>query len=178
MISNESHFKMSVTKIKSFVNGSNPNCLTIKNFSMKLILHRLYTPEATHGLLQLDGRNFCFVIELPWLANQRSISCIPEGTYRLQRRYSPRFKEHFEVLNVADRKAILIHPANNAQRDLKGCLAPVSQLLAPGWGSRSRIAMQKLSLVLQPALVSKEVVLTIQQATDDNIIQIIKKGQL
>lgn len=145
---------------------------------MKLELHRHYAPEATHGVLLLNGRPCCFVLELPWLANQNSISCIPEGVYPLQQRYSPRFKEHLELLNVHGRSAILIHPANNAQRDLKGCLAPVSEFLAVGWGARSRIAMQKLLLVVQKALATEPVSLCIQQASDEKIINLIKTGKL
>lgn len=145
---------------------------------MELVLHRMYLPNATHGLLQLNGRYFCFVLELPWVGNQRSISCIPEGAYSLQRRYSARFKEHLEVVDVPNRTAILIHPANNAQRELRGCLAPVSQFLNPGWGSRSRIAMSKLLHSVAQALVQGEVVLKIQPATDDKIVQLIKNGIL
>lgn len=142
------------------------------------MLHRLYLPEATHGILQHQGTTICFMLELPWTANQRSISCIPEGTYTIQRRYSPRFKEHFEVLEVPDRSAILIHPANHAQRDLRGCLAPVSQLLAPGWGARSKIAMSKLTRILENALLQEGVVLKIQTATDNTLLETLKSGQL
>lgn len=145
---------------------------------MEIILHRLYLPEATHGIIQHQGTTICFMLELPWAGNQRSISCIPEGVYKIQRRYSPRFKEHFELLDVPNRTAILIHPANNAQRDLRGCLAPVSQFLAPGWGDRSKIAMSKLFGLIESALLREGVVLKIQTATDNQVLQILKSGKL
>lgn len=144
----------------------------------EVMLHRVYLQESTHGLLQVDGRNVCLTIELPWASNQRSISCIPEGHYPLANRYSPRFKEHIEVQEVPDRSYILFHPANNAQRELRGCIAPVNQILHSGWGSRSRIAMSKLLFLLRDKLPTKTVRLTVVKATDESIIQIIKNGQL
>lgn len=146
--------------------------------AMKVCMHRVYLEEATHSLIQVEGRNICLAIELPWRSNQRSISCIPEGTYRLGNRYSERFKEHIEVKGVPDRSHILFHSANNAKRDLRGCIAPVSEILSPGWGARSRIAMNKLLMQLQSELPLGEVTLTIQQATEETILQIIKNQKL
>jgi hypothetical protein len=144
----------------------------------KVCLHRVYLKEATHSLLQVDGRNLSLAIELPWVSNQRSISCIPEGVYKLRPRYSPRFKEHIEVLDVPDRSYILFHPANNAKRDLRGCIAPVTTLLHEGWGADSKIAMSKLLHTLKEKLPTGQVTLTVQKATDEKIIQIIKNGKL
>lgn len=144
----------------------------------KVCLHRIYFDKATHGLLQINGKNLSLVIELPWIANQHSISCIPEGTYPLRNRYSSRFKEHIEVLEVPNRSLILFHPANNAQRDLRGCLAPVSEIIGMGWGNNSKIAMSKLLHTLKQQLPLGTVTLTIQEATSETIIQHIKKGKL
>lgn len=144
----------------------------------EVILHRVYHKQATHGLLQVNGQNVCLTLELPWASNQRSISCIPEGNYPLKNRYSPRFKEHIEVCEVPDRSYILFHPANNAQRELRGCIAPVNQILSTGWGSRSRIAMSKLLFLLRDKLPVGKVNLTVLKATNESIIQIIKKGEL
>ncbi|MEC4116378.1 DUF5675 family protein [Myroides phaeus] len=141
-------------------------------------LYRVYLNKATHGLLQINGRSICLTIELPWAANQRSISCIPEGRYILKNRFSPRFKEHIEVLNVPDRSFILFHPANNAMRDLRGCIAPVSEIANEGWGVNSRIAMSKLLNKLKANLPSGNVTLTVLEATDEKIVKIIKKGKL
>lgn len=144
----------------------------------KVCLQRVYLQEGTHSLLQVNGRNVSLAIELPWVGNQQSISCIPEGEYKLRNRYSPRFKEHIEVLDVPNRSYILFHPANNAKRDLRGCIAPVTAILNPGWGADSKIAMSKLLNTLKDKLPTGEVILTVQKATDEKVIQIIKNGKL
>ncbi|RQP16376.1 MAG: hypothetical protein EAS52_12010, partial [Parapedobacter sp.] len=74
----------------------------------------------------------------------RNISCIPEGTYPLSKRYSKRFGWHVLVEDVPQRSGILFHPANDAQNELRGCIAPVSQLTGIGRGTNSRVAFEKL----------------------------------
>ncbi|MGV3528067.1 MAG: DUF5675 family protein [Flavisolibacter sp.] len=119
---------------------------------MELELVRRYYAEGTNGDLYMDGVLQCFTIELPWLNNQRRISCIPEGRYRLEKRYSPKFKLHIEVLDVKGRSGILIHPANDALKELKGCIAPVSQLTGAGRGTQSRLALEWVKGVVYPEL--------------------------
>lgn len=143
-----------------------------------LQLHRLYLPEATHGLLQFDDQDICLTLELPWVQNQAYISCIPQGTYPVFHRYNERFKSHLEIKKVPDRTLILFHPANNAKYDLKGCIAPVSQILNPIWGNRSRIAMRKLLSTIEEALIDEGVQLQIQEAQTTTIVQQIKRGKL
>ncbi|WP_371559569.1 DUF5675 family protein [Flavobacterium sp. Arc2] len=60
------------------------------------------------------------------MQNQRWISCIPEGEYVLQKWFSPKFKWHIHLQNVPRRDFILIHPANDAKKELLGCIAPVT----------------------------------------------------
>ncbi len=91
-------------------------------------------------------------IELPWKQNRRSESCIPEGVYSFRERYSPHFGRHIEVVNVPNRDLILFHPANDARRELRGCIAPVTELVGPGMGINSRMAMQKLMDLVIPIL--------------------------
>lgn len=136
---------------------------------MKVELHRLYLVNATHGVLLVDGQKVCYTLELPWIGNQRSISCIPEGDYQIVKRESPRFKAHFELLDVPFRSFILIHPANNAKRDLKGCIAPVTQFIAEGWGSQSKLAMDHVKQLLYPQLLQSTVTLRIVRASDPEI---------
>lgn len=47
------------------------------------------------------------------------------------------------VCNVPGREEIFIHPANDAMRELKGCIAPVSKIIGEGLGSNSRKAFRK-----------------------------------
>lgn len=116
---------------------------------MELELIRTYFPNGTNGeiLLQL-----CNSIELPWLDNQHQISCVPEGRYELKKRYSPKFGWHLQLMNVPGRDLILMHPANDAVKELEGCIAPVSFLIAEGKGSESRKALEKITSLIFPEL--------------------------
>ncbi|MFE3872243.1 DUF5675 family protein [Flavobacterium sp. ZS1P70] len=123
---------------------------------MVLVLNRTYFPEGTQGVLEWNGTIVCYTIELPWLGNQKWISCIPEGEYILQKRFSPKFKWHLHLMNVPRRDLILIHPANDARKELMGCIAPVTKHTEIGKGSNSRKALEKLKTMVYAALERKE----------------------
>ena len=123
---------------------------------MVLLLNRTYFPEGTQGALEWNGTLVCYTIELPWLQNQRRISCIPEGEYVLQKRFSPKFKWHIHLQNVPGRDFILIHPANDARKELLGCIAPVTIHTGIGKGSASRIALEKLRTLVYVAMGRNE----------------------
>ena len=130
---------------------------------MVLVLNRIYFPEGTQGVLEWNGTLICYTIELPWLGNQRRISCIPEGEYLLQKRFSPKFKWHFLLMDVPGRDLILIHPANDAKLELLGCIAPVTKHTGIGKGSASRKALEKLKALTEKAFEqNEEVILKIQ----------------
>lgn len=130
---------------------------------MELTLHRAYFKEGTNGTLFSSSKYLCQTIELPWRNNQRNISCIPEGKYEIQPRFSRKFKHHLILKNVTNRSFILIHPANDAERDLEGCIAPVTCMSGIGKGLYSRNAMQKLlSLVYQAKDRKESIFLTIK----------------
>ncbi len=130
---------------------------------MVLVLNRTYFPEGTQGVLEWNGTLICYTIELPWLGNQRRISCIPEGEYFLQLRFSPKFKWHFLLMDVLGRDLILIHPANDAKMELLGCIAPVTKHTGIGKGSASRKALAKLKALTKVAFkLNEEVILKIQ----------------
>ncbi|NOS94232.1 MAG: hypothetical protein HOP30_20135 [Cyclobacteriaceae bacterium] len=120
---------------------------------MELELFRTYDPEGTNGELKLV---VCNTIELPWLQNERNVSCIPEGRFELRKRFIKKFGLHLLVVDVPDRSWILIHPANDAKTQLKGCIAPVTQLTGPGKGNESRLANEKLKAIVLEALERKE----------------------
>lgn len=132
---------------------------------MVLVLTRTYFPEGTNGKLECEGRLICNTIELPWRNNERRVSCIPEGEYFIEKRYSLKFKWHLHVLDVENRSLILFHPANNALKVLNGCIAPVTKLSGPGLGLFSRKAFTKLKDQVFKALERKESVLLIVQST-------------
>jgi C4-dicarboxylate transporter len=56
---------------------------------------------------------------------------------------------------------ILIHPANNAKKELKGCIAPVTSLTGIGTGSASRFAFEKLIAKIFSAMKTQTVFLTL-----------------
>jgi hypothetical protein len=90
---------------------------------MEVTLFRTYSPMQTLGVLTVDGRVLCNTLELAWRDNQRQISCIPEGSYRVIKRGAlpHRPYEHFYVLQVLRRSHILIH-AGNYSRQILGCI--------------------------------------------------------
>ncbi|QDP49318.1 MAG: hypothetical protein Unbinned3065contig1007_32 [Prokaryotic dsDNA virus sp.] len=73
----------------------------------------------------INGERFCDTLELPYRNNQRSISCIPIGEYkvrlRLPRESATRHYIHLLVKDVKDRSHILFHRGNTA-KDTKGCI--------------------------------------------------------
>jgi len=114
---------------------------------MELELIRTYFPDGTNGELLHNNKRVCFTIELPWLDNKQKVSCIPEGRYELTKRYSPRFGHHLLVNNVGKRHLILLHAANDALKELQGCVAPVSICTGEGKGNNSMLALKKLLAV-------------------------------
>ena len=146
----------------------------MKSNVVKLELIRSYYPEGTNGHIYAGGGLVCHSIELPWKDNQHQVSCIPEGNYAIRRRYSQKFGWHLEVKGVPNRSNILIHPANDALHELKGCIAPVTQLSGAGKGERSRLAMEKLCALLFPVLENKTTLLiTIKSENHEHYTKIL-----
>ena len=123
---------------------------------MELELIRTYFPNGTNGELFFNGHRVCSSIELPWNNNQNRISCIPEGRYELKKRHTAKHGWHLILVNVPDRQLILIHAANDAKKELQGCIAPVSILTAEGKGSQSRNALAKINAIVFPVLDQKK----------------------
>jgi len=88
-------------------------------------LIRTYHKDHTAGVLVLSDGNkvlfTCNTIELPNLGNQRRISCIPEGEYKVVPYSSEKFPNVYEIKDVPNRTAILIHAANTTN-DILGCI--------------------------------------------------------
>ena len=120
------------------------------------MLQRTYYSQGTHGVLLVNGEELCHTIELPWLNNQRRVSCIPEGSYRLRKRYNAKFKWHLVLETVKGRSGILIHPANDAKKELLGCIAPVQYHTGIGKGVYSRRSLDLLLMKLDGVLTTKE----------------------
>lgn len=83
-------------------------------------------PKQTEGVLYLIKDNKiifeCKTLELPWLNNNRRVSCIPAGKYKAIKHVSPRLGRSLWIQNVPNRSEILIHRANYVHQ-LLGCIA-------------------------------------------------------
>ncbi|KYP12951.1 DUF5675 family protein [Flavihumibacter sp. CACIAM 22H1] len=121
---------------------------------MELLLQRSYQASGTNGMLSCGNELICYTIELPWQQNKRWISCIPEQRYQLLLRYSKRHQLHLLLKDVPNRTLILIHKANNALKELKGCIGVVRELTGPGKGINSALAFRKL-LQLATACINR-----------------------
>lgn len=131
---------------------------------MELQLQRVYFPTGTNGILRANDEILCYTIELPWRYNIRMRSCIPEGRYQLVLRYSDRHKTHLLLQDVPSRTLILIHPANYAEKELRGCIAPVTKLAGAGKGQGSAKAFASLmGLVFKSLDSGKPVWLSIKE---------------
>jgi hypothetical protein len=91
---------------------------------MKITLKRITDDGVqTLGHLHLGNGKVYQTLELAWKNNERQRSCIPKGTYKVKKRTSAKYGEHFHILNVPNRDMILIHHAN-FHNQLLGCIAP------------------------------------------------------
>lgn len=113
-----------------------------------LRLHRTYGTQGTNGTLYYNNQKICHTIELPDRNNLKRMSCIPAGTYRLKKRQFSKNGEQIAITNVLGREAILFHAANDAQRDLQGCIAPVTTIKGEGRGEESQKALIKLKALV------------------------------
>ena len=129
---------------------------------MELVMVRTYYTKGTNGMLYFGDSFQCYTIELPWLNNAPQHSCIPEGRYRLLIRNSLKHGTHFILEDVKDRALILMHPANDALKELKGCIAPVMKLTGEGKGSQSRAALDKLKKLVFDAVDEAPIFITIK----------------
>jgi hypothetical protein len=120
--------------------------------------------RGTMGTLEGPGlEKPLFTLEEPWKSNKRRISCIPAGTYKCKPhawgadKAKFHFQEVWEVTNVPDRKAILMH-AGNTLADTEGCIL-VGLEAGIFRVNHSRPAINKLRQIIG----NKEFTLTIQE---------------
>lgn len=112
-----------------------------------MIIEREYHPDVTLGKMYVDGKFLCYTLEEPWKDNKRQISCIPEGVYKCVPHDGMKFQNVWEVTNVPNRKAILLHSGNTTD-DIEGCIL---------------LGMQRGTLKGKPAVLrSKEALLKLR----------------
>lgn len=93
---------------------------------MKVVINRYHeTNNQTLGVLSIfNGHKHlysCYTLELPWKNNERKVSCIPNGKYRIIKRYSEKHRTHFHITEVENRDFILIH-SGNFHFEIEGCI--------------------------------------------------------
>lgn len=86
------------------------------------------TRSGTHGTFgefRIDdpdsGEPICYTGEPSW-KNNGPDSCIPPGTYICIPHNSPAHPNTWEITDVPDRTAILIHTGNAPEKDSLGCV--------------------------------------------------------
>lgn len=131
---------------------------------MKLTLKRFTTSDqGTFGKLYLNDAFVCYTGELPEKAgnpsvpNERRTDCIPRGTYDCAMRPSAKFGRAYEVKNVPNRTAILIHAGNMCgdiskgfKSDVEGCIilgTNIGKLYGQDAVLNSRQALDRLKLL-------------------------------
>jgi hypothetical protein len=97
-------------------------------------IDRQYEEKQTLGHYYMEKENGdtfqCKCLELPWKNNAQSVSCIPEGIYRVIIRHSQKYSRHLHITNVDGRSYILVHWGNYAgsknpktgSPDIRGCV--------------------------------------------------------
>jgi len=94
---------------------------------MSLILKRNYFEKQTEGLFEIkeDEKLIfkCYILERPWLNNQKNTSCIPEGIYKVKKEVHKKYGKVLRFFNVPNRAGVLMHPGNYVSHS-KGCLLP------------------------------------------------------
>ncbi len=90
--------------------------------SLEIIRYKDNDKAQTIGEFHVIGDNFSGkTMELEYNDNKKQVSCIPPGTYIVNKRTSPKYGEHFHITGVPNRDFILIHGCNYS-RQLLGCI--------------------------------------------------------
>ena len=112
---------------------------------------RIYDQNVTLSQIKLNGEVFCFGLEDALRKDKiRGQTAIPDGIYKLDKRFSPKFSRFYGhemlwVRHVPNFEYILIHPGNTTD-DTSGCLLV---------GDRLGIVGGKLAIVSSVATYRK-----------------------
>ena len=107
---------------------------------------RTYHEKSTISKLKAKGLEL-YTLELPWKNNAQNVSCIPEGTYKYEVKYSSLWRrEVIWLYNVKDRSAIQVH-VGNFLKDTRGCLLVGMQAGKDSVGN-SKVALEALLKVI------------------------------
>ena len=77
--------------------------------------------EGVGGVFLIHNRPFCLTLEETWNDNRKNDSCIPEGTYEVRKYSGTKYKDVWQIYDVPNRSAILIH-WGNTDNNTSGCV--------------------------------------------------------
>lgn len=81
----------------------------------------VYRNDCTLGVLLYETEPVCVTLEDPWNFNNTGVSCVPRRTYSVVPWNSAKFPNTFNLVDVPNRSAILIHAGNTAD-NTEGCI--------------------------------------------------------
>lgn len=84
-------------------------------------INRIYQRDCTIGILNYGVSARACTLELPYLDNKQSVSCIPAGYYIAKYRKSPSNGDVIELKSVPGRSYIQIHSGNYTSQ-IEGCI--------------------------------------------------------
>ena len=118
------------------------------NFISRATLVRTYLADQTIGVLTLHfflGKTVQLAtIELPWLDNNKNVSCIPAGNYDIMRDYSGAHR-YFIIADVPGRTNIEMHTGNYTHQT-EGCILVGQGLFPTGDSPAFKLKSSKKAL--------------------------------
>ena len=121
---------------------------------MKIVIKREIKGNTyTAGKMYVDDWYFADTLEpktIDWSKEEKTLgkTAIPEGTYKVEMRYSRKFKTQMPFLqNVPHFEGIMLHVGNSV-RDSRGCIL-VGTRTFPSVLTHSRDAVNRLILLIE-----------------------------
>ena len=121
---------------------------------MKIVIKREIKGNTyTAGKMYVDDWYFADTLEpktIVWSKEEKTLgkTAIPEGTYKVEMRYSTKFKTQMPFLqNVPHFEGIMLHVGNSV-RDSRGCIL-VGTRTFPSVLTHSRDAVNRLILLIE-----------------------------
>ncbi len=133
---------------------------------VKLVRNQCTYKQSLGNLtIQSNGNEVftCHTLELGWKENQQNISCIPEGTYKVKKRSSEKYKDHFHILNVPNRSMILIH-VGNYYTNTHGCILPGEKLIDLNHDGLKDVTSSKSTIAQMNKVLPAEFEITIEKS--------------
>lgn len=119
-----------------------------------------FSPTEVLGVLLVDGKLFCWVLEPPQRDNRVGESCIPRGRYVAKRYDSAKFGCPCVALyNVPGRSFISMHPGNTGA-DTRGCL--LSGVVTGYIGGKRAVLQSKQAMAALMTLVTGDAMIMIR----------------